>query len=345
MLPGDYGDLAAECRALYEHSVAFDLSAFGRIALSGGDAGIVVRNMLANDTGRLEDGGWMWGIMCDACGRLADIVRVGQTGESYLVLTSPGARQRIIDIIKECAAQSGCAGVKIADQTEKTGMLGIYGPGAIAALDHILPMGVSDMEPGEIRSFSVFMMSVTLVRGSWLGVDGIELVSGAAACKLAAGAIEKYHKRENITPGGMECLEIALIEASLPLVLTEQAAPERLGPGAYGLGRLIDDKKDYFGKNCTATASRAAVGLKMQGKAHTHKDLRIQHDGREIGWTDRIVWSEKLGATIGVGMVDAGMGDADEVQVTGDGVAMGAEIVALPFEKTLAAGIYKNFGF
>jgi aminomethyltransferase len=191
------------------------------------------------------------------------------------------------------------------------------------------------MESQSIKNLSIFMMTITVLRGSWLGVDGIEIFGGATACKLAAGAIEKYHKREHITPAGMECLEIAATEASLPLIVTGQELPQKLGLASYGFGKT---------KNVgTMAVSRVLVGIKSDGKAHTHKDLKVQYDGQEIGWTDRIVWSPRLGKTIGLAMVDSEMSDLVEaVQITGDGVAMGAEIVSLPFDKEIAAGIYKN---
>jgi aminomethyltransferase len=191
------------------------------------------------------------------------------------------------------------------------------------------------MEPQSVKNLSIFMMTITVLRGSWLGVDGIEIFGGATACKLAAGAIEKYHKREHITPAGMECLEIAATEASLPLIVTGQELPQRFGPASYGFGKMKDTGK--------MPVPRVMVGILSDGKAHTHKDLKVQCDGREIGWTDRIVWSPRLGKTIGLAMVDSEMGDcADAVQITGDGVALGAEIVSLPFDKEIAAGIYKN---
>jgi glycine cleavage system aminomethyltransferase T len=71
--------------------------------------------------------------------------------------------------------------------------------------------------------------------------------------------------------------------------------------------------------------------------------LKVQYDGLEIGWTDRIVWSQRFSKTVGLAMVDGEMSElAQEVQITGDGVSMGAEIVQLPFDKQIAAGIYKN---
>jgi aminomethyltransferase len=334
-LPSDYGDIETECRQLYEHCAAFDLSAFGRISVGGEDAHSVVSYLLANGDEKLDDGKWIWGIVCDDGGKLIDIVRVGQAGSAFLLLTSPGARQQVAARAARCAQQCGAVDVKINDQTEKTGMLGIYGPKAIEAFDHIVPLGIAQMEPQSIKNLSIFMMTITVIRGGWLGVDGIEIFGGATACKLAAGAIEKYHKREHITPAGMECLEIAATEASLPLIVTGQELPQRLGAASYGFGQIKSTG--------TLPVSRTLVGIQSESKAHTHKDLKVQYDGREIGWTDRIVWSPRLGRTIGLAMVDSEMGDlAEEVQITGNSVALGAEIVQLPFDKEITAGIYKN---
>ena len=332
-LPSDYGDIETECRQLYEHCAAFDLSAFGRITVGGEDAPAVVGYLLANNAEKLDDGRWIWGGVCDDGGRLIDIVRVGQAGTAFLLLTSPGARQQVAARIAECAQQCGCADVKINDQTEKTGMLGMYGPKAVEAFDHIVPLGIAGMEPQSIKNLSIFMMTITVLRGSWLGVDGIEIFGGVTACKLAAGAIEKYHKREHITPAGMECLEIAATEASLPLIVTGQELPQRFDcPAQLCLGRAIPHD-----------AGRVLVGIRSDGKAHTHKDLKVQYDGQEIGWMDRIVWSQRFGKTVGLAMVDSEMSElTEEVQIVGDGVTMGAEIVPLPFEREIAAGIYKN---
>ena len=133
----------------------------------------------------------------------------------------------------------------------------------------------------------------------------------------------------------MECLEIAATEASLPLIVTGQELPQQFVCPATATLRL--------GGATHSDTGRTLVGIQSEGKAHTHKDLKVQYDGREIGWTDRVVWSPRLGKTIGLAMVDSEMGDcADAVQITGDGGGIGAEIVSLPFDKEIAAGIYKN---
>jgi len=331
-LPADYGNPAAESAALYQHCCAFDLSAFARIAVSGSDAPALIHSLFVSRTDNLESGSWTWAIAPDTCGSLLDIVRLCKIKASYLILASPRSRKKLLEIIKSITDQNGLSDLKIIDNTEKTGMLALYGPAAVNAFRNIVPIDIEELELGNCLSISLFMMPITVVRGSFLSLDGIELIAPAAACKLAASAIEKYHKKENITPAGMECLEAALTEASLPIMLTDQPLPQRLPPAAYGLAALLDPKKPQ--SDCQPT--RQLVGLKLQGNAHQHRDLTVQYGGLEIGWTDRVVYSHKLNCAYSLAMVDQELADlSEEVQLTAPNFTMPAEIVPLPLDPTL----------
>lgn len=345
-LPADYGDTKAELAALYSSSAALDLSGFGRISISGAQSSQLVDRLLAGNTSKLEDSRCIWSFICHKTGRLADIVRVTQLDDSFLILTSPGKSHAIVELAQTAASEFGLTKVKVADQTGHTGMLGIYGPNAFQALSNILPIDISSLKPGMATKFSIMIATVIIIRSTWLGVDGIELIGPSMACKMAAGAVERYHKREHIVPAGMECLEIAATEASLPLILTSQSLPEHLGPISYKLGKLVDFGKDFFGRDAVSMAAEAGphrvmVGVKVGGQAHTHRGLTIQHDGLEIGWTDRVVWSDAMGCGLAMAMVDNEMANLSEpVQVFGPDFHMQGELSELPFERHLAAGIW-----
>jgi len=346
LLPTDYGDVQLESEALYQHSAAFDLSSFGKITIRGEDSRKVLDKLIAGQTDDLQDGKWVWTVICEQNGQLADIVRLGKIGRLFLILTSPAKRSHIMKLAQTCAAGSP-GNVKITDETEKTGMLGIYGPSSAEAIDHILPFDIASMEKNSITSISVFMISATVIRGSWLGLDGIEILTGTSACNLAAGAVEKYHKKEFIAPAGMDCLAVAIIEASLPSAVAGGQRGENIGPISLGLGNLIDFSKDFPGRQALEKMARAGpgrllVGLRAEGKRKTHRNLAIQYDGLEIGWTNEIVWSERFGCCIGFGMIDNEIYDlAEEVQLAGDSLEIAAELVTLPFDKEIAAGFYR----
>jgi len=120
-----------------------------------------------------------------------------------------GEREDAVDLLRHCADKNGVDDVEIDDLTEKTAMLGVYGPRSIDAVGNILPFEVSGIEEYELTEISFFMINVVAIRGSWVGIEGMELLCPASVGPMAIGALEKYHKRENITPAGMDCLETA----------------------------------------------------------------------------------------------------------------------------------------
>jgi aminomethyltransferase len=215
-LVGDYGDRAAEDKALQEASAAFDLSSFGRITIKGTDGEAVIDKLLAGGVERCGNGKWVWAVVSDTQTQSADILRVAKVSGAYIVFTLPAKRQRVLTLAQACANEHALRDVKITDITEKTAMLGIYGPDAVKTTASILPFDIAGIAAGDITNISFFMISITIVRGGWLGADGVELLCPASAGPIAAGVVAKYHKRANITPAGMDCLKKAMAQANRP---------------------------------------------------------------------------------------------------------------------------------
>lgn len=201
-LPKDFGNPSAERTALENGCAAFDLSSFGRIALKGDGAEQAVGYVVDDQTPLPADGKWVW----TAPNTVDKRLRIGRVKGGYLVLTPPKQRQEVLAAVQKSVNEKQLTSLSIADLTEKTAMLGIYGPRAAEAVNNILPFDISAIEPASITVMSFFMISVTIIRGAWATDDGIELICPASAAPLAAGAVAKYHERENIIPAGMDCL-------------------------------------------------------------------------------------------------------------------------------------------
>ncbi|MBN1818691.1 MAG: hypothetical protein JW828_15120 [Sedimentisphaerales bacterium] len=207
-LPQHYGDSGAEKQALQAGCAAFDLSSFGRIQVRGASAEEAIRAVIGN--GALpETGTWSTAVSDVGQNGVRRPVRIASTEKGYLILTCPADRHILRERLEQEVKHSG-GGVKIVDQTEKTGMLGIYGPRTYTAIDSILPFDLSELEPGSVTEMSYLMITVTVLRGSWLAGDGLELICPASVAPMAAGAIVKYHQRQGIVPAGMLCLQEAM---------------------------------------------------------------------------------------------------------------------------------------
>jgi aminomethyltransferase len=190
-MPSDYGDEKFEYGAGREGCAAFDLSCFGRFMVKGDGA----EDMLQDKLG----GGSLPGEK--ECVFLNGS-RVANCEGDFMVLTRPEGRS----VFEEMAAEGDFEGFEIEDIGSKTGMLGLYGPLAVEVLDRIIPLKTGDMSSSEVRCLNLFMIKITIIRGSWTGGDGIELICPSGAAGLAGGAISKYRDREGIVAGGMEAL-------------------------------------------------------------------------------------------------------------------------------------------
>ncbi len=204
-LPADFGDVAVEADALQSHCAVVDLSSFGRLSMKGSDAAAFASGLL--DRGKVYDGRWKWAELEKAGIHLP--CRLGRLNGEVLIFTPPGTAERAAGIIQQTAIETG-QNVSISDMTDKTAMLGLYGPAAVASVKDILPFDISDLEKGDIRRMTFFMIPFTLMRGSWLSGEGLELICPATAGPLAAGAIAKYRHKNHLTPAGMHSLLAAM---------------------------------------------------------------------------------------------------------------------------------------
>ncbi|MBW8035314.1 MAG: aminomethyl transferase family protein [Planctomycetes bacterium] len=345
-LPADFGDLPAENTGLYTSSAVFDLSSFARINLKGEGAKKLLDYLLATNIHNLSNDKWIWSMICDENGNLASIVRVAQTNNAYHIFTPPSARNRVIDLINAAARITNTESTQIDDITEKTGMLALYGPKAVETLDAILPFDITEITPGAIKIMSFFMISVTIIRGSWLGTDGIELICPQAACAMAAGALAKYRDRLNIAPAGMKTLKTAIMESSLPLELLKHPQCKKISPVALSMTKMIDMEKDFQGKEAIAKelaegTKTVLMGVKTPKIGKEHTNIRILCNDKEIGKAEIMLPSQNMNCDISLAMIDTQYADlADEIQIVSDDIISGGELIKLPFDNDLAAGIY-----
>ncbi|MEN8128033.1 MAG: hypothetical protein ABFR90_09555 [Planctomycetota bacterium] len=205
-LPADFGDTESESKALSESCAAVDLCSFGRIQISGKTAKETINTLFTTEKGKIRPDSWVW---AKPVGYENDTpCRIYRLNGSYTLLTQPAQTQSLCQWVQS----SSGGGVETVNITKKTAMLGLYGPKAFNSISGVLPFDIDHLDPGDAAKMSFFMMSFTLIRGSWLGGEGLELICPASAGPLAAGAVAKYRHKHHITPAGMVCLQTAMAQ-------------------------------------------------------------------------------------------------------------------------------------
>ena len=337
-MPAHYGNTESESKALNQSCTIFDLCPFTKITLKGDQGDELLDKLTATDLTALTEGKWIWAIICDKKGSLIDIVRLFRVNGQLTILASPSKSEKIIKTARQCRKQHGLKNIDIENITDKTGMLGLYGPKALEALTTILPIDISDLQPGEIIKKSFFMIPVTIIRGSFLGCDGIEMLCSASAASLAASAVIKYKDRANISPAGTETFANAAIETSSPIELINSPHPENLSPVSLGLKPLIDFNKDFNGRDAVIKASEKGTPLslaavKTKPVEKPHYNLKVQYDDREIGFCDRLANIPSNPNAVAMAMIDPQYLDLDtQIQLVSDDMVMPAELIKLPLD-------------
>ena len=211
-LPADFGNVEAEAAALNSHCAAVDLCSFGRIQVRGSQVKDALEAVFETKNVSFNIDSWVWAKI-KTLDQKDVLCRVVRTNGDFLLLTQPAETGTVCE--KLDAVTGG--GVEVSDVTRKTAMLGLYGPRSFDSMRGVLPFDIDHLDLGDAAKMSFMMMPFTLIRGSWLAGEGLELICPAAAGPLAAGAVAKYRHKHNITPAGMNCLQAAMEKTSHPL--------------------------------------------------------------------------------------------------------------------------------
>ena len=210
-LPADFGDPDAERAALSDSCAVVDLCSFGRILVSGKTAKDTINTLFTTEKGKIIPDSWSWARPNSQAEQI--LCRIFKLNGSYTILVRPDQTEPLFKWLQSAAG----SGVSVTDLTSKTAMLGLYGPKAFDSIRGVLPFDIGHLDTGDVEKVSFVMMNFTILRGSWLDGDGLELICPVAAGPLAAGAVAKYRHKHNLTPAGMNCLKTAMAQIQKPL--------------------------------------------------------------------------------------------------------------------------------
>jgi len=121
----DFDDTRAEFQALLSGCGLYDLSWRSKIAVTGGDRVRWMNGMVSNNVRDLATGHGAYAFMLNAQGRIQADLYVFQRGDSLLVDTERGQREKVLQLFDHYIIADD---VEIADITDKLTALGLTGP-------------------------------------------------------------------------------------------------------------------------------------------------------------------------------------------------------------------------
>jgi len=279
----DFGDPRAEFRALVSGCGLYDLSGRAKIAVTGGDRVRWLNGMVTNNIRDLAPGHGVYAFMLNAQGRIQADLYAFQRGDSLLVDTELGQREKVLQLFDHYIIADD---VEIADVSDKLLALGLAGPASRHVLERA---GISfpDLAPLELCTpkcdCACGCSQCTVVKGDdsagtsyeiWLAPDQLKPTWDAL---VAAGA----------TAVGTDALELRRISFGIPRYGVD--IHERDLPQETGQTRALNFTKGcYLGQEIVERIrSRGAVhreftAFTVEG-ALPEPGAKILVDEKEVG--------------------------------------------------------------
>lgn len=335
VMPTSYGDLEAEYRRLTEGVAIWDVSCERQVEVAGPDSEACVQYLTARNVGKMVEGQGRYVAMCDHDGVLLnDPVLLKLSGGRWWFSL---ADNDMLLWVKAIAAERG---FDVTVSEPDVSPLAVQGPKATDL--------VADLFGEEIRDLRYFWsieteldgIPLVLCRSGWSKQGGFELFlqDGSRGSELwnrivDAGAVY------GIGPGAPNHVE--RVESGL-LSWGGDTTPES-NPFEAGMARYVevDIEPDYIGKAALQQVvaegpKRRLVGLHVDAGAPDVWPLvtrsPVRQGEEQVGTMSAIVWSRRLGSTIGLAQVRTEVIDAGEpVEVESPRGVHTATIAELPF--------------
>jgi folate-binding protein YgfZ len=279
----DFGDSRAEFQALLSGCGLYDLSGRAKIAVTGGDRVRWLNGMVSNNVRDLANGRGVYAFLLNAQGHIQADLYVFQRGDSLLVDTERGQREKILQLFDHYIIADD---VEIADISAKLTALGLAGPEARHVLERA-GVRVPDLAPLELCTpkceCACSCLHCTLVRGDdsaglsyeiWIAPNQLKstweaLIAGGAHT-VGASALNLFRISRGIPQFGVD-----IRERDLPQE-TGQARALNFTKGCY-LGQEIVERIRSRG-----AVRRLFSAFTIEG-ALPEPGVKIVADEKEVG--------------------------------------------------------------
>ncbi len=333
-VPTIYSDAASEYAAVRgEGAGLLDLSAQGRVRVTGLEAIMFLNGLITNDVKTLPDNMVMKAAFPNAQGRLQAMSHILRQSDEFLLMTEAVTAEKVAQLVGRFVFAGD---FRVANETHATAQFIVAGAQAVQIMSAVLGVEAACLTHGHSSIIYWQDAPVTVLRLSRLSVDGFDCIIESAH----AAALWRALIMAGAQPIGAETAEVLRIEAGLPrfgidmdetsvVLETGQDDAVSYTKGCY-IGQEIIARIHWRGH-----VAKRLAGLQCAGRAAIAPDAEIQTpEGKNVGRVTSATFSPQLGCTIALGYVRyAQLAPGTELHIVTGNETSPARIVELPFIK------------
>jgi len=336
-MPTGYGDPEAEYNRLINGVAMWDVAVERQVSLKGPDAEKLARYLTTRDLGALNIGQGRYVPICDHRGTLInDPVLLPIAKDEYWLSIADS------DILLWSRAISAERGYDVQIHEPDVSPLAIQGPKAVEVVSDLFGDWVRDLKYFGHRETRLNGIPLHVARSGWSKQGGYELYlqdgrRGGELWDLVKEAGQPYEIGPGC-PNYIERLESGLVSYGAD-------TDDFTNPYEVGLGKFVslNREDEFIGKSALADINAAGikrkfVGYKIEGDklaaGNQHK-WPVKDGETFIGFVSASAWSPRVGANIGVGLVETAFsepGSKVTIQTDTPEGDMNAVVSKLPFD-------------
>jgi len=308
-----------------------DLSARGRILISGSEAVMFLNGLVTNDMKTLLPNTWMPAVFPNVQGRLLAAVRIIHREDGFLIDTEAATRETVVKLLERFTLAGD---FRLADLTENTAQVSIQGERASEIMAAVLGETPANLGRDAVASVNWQGKQITIIRATHTAEDGFDLFVDATEAEKLRGAFVKAGAQSL----GSDVGETLRIEAGIArygidmdetCVVTEANLDDAVSftKGCY-IGQEIIARIKYRGH-----VAKKLAGLIFEGEASLESGAKIfSVDDKEIGRVTSVTFSPRLNRTVALGYLKYDyLAPETSVKLVFAGKELPAAVAELPF--------------
>jgi aminomethyltransferase len=294
----------------------FDVSHMGEAWLRGDRAREAVDRLTTNAVGAAKDGKAVYTLLCRPDGGIVDdCIFYKKTDREFFVIVNASNTAKDLAWMREQVGGT----VDIEDVSDRTALIAVQGPKAVAMVDGLAGGGLAAMPSFSHTEATVAGVRCQVARTGYTGEDGFELACADADAVRLWQALMAAAAPLGGLPIGLGARDTLRLEAKLPLYGND--IDDTTTPLEAGLGWAVKlDKGEFLGRDVLVAQKAAGVTRSLVG-------FRVDAEARAI---PRHGYDILDGAGARIGAVTSGGPGI----VAGGAIGMGYVPVALAKEGT-----------
>lgn len=341
--------VARECRAVRSAVGMFDASTLGKIEVVGPDAATFLERMYTNPWAKLQPGRCRYGLLLGEDGFIRDDGVIGRLAEDrFHVTTTTGGAARVLNMMEDyLQTEWPDLNVWLTSTTEQWAVVALQGPKARKLLEPLVEgLDVSDaaFPHMAVAECKVAGFPARLFRVSFTGELGFEVNVPARHGRALWDLLWQAGQAHGVTAYGTETMHV--LRAEKGFIIVGQDTDGTVTPQDAGLSWAIGKQKpDFVGKRSLMRPDIVAKGRKQLVGLLTEDPATVLEEGaqivadpkqpvpmRMIGHVTSSYWSEALGRSIAMALVEGGHElEGRTLHVPMEGRTLGVKVTGVTF--------------